>query len=144
MSSPVVRAEIMKRLTTRFPTLVIKDLSAYVSLSDLPSNESGVILLVQFNGGSDDMVNIAGEGNQGWEERGSVSLHYLIPTGFDFTPRLVDMENIRLSLRGSRLGASVVVESVSPFTDQISNALHIDGGWHGWVSYASYNRYVCG
>ena len=144
MSSPQVRSAVMSVLNGTFPTLFIRDLSSYSSIDDLPSNSTGVVLLVQFNGGDEGMINIAGEGNQGWEERGSIALHYLIPTGFDFTPSLSQMEAIRLSLRGMRLQDSVVIESAVPFTDQISNALSLDGGWQGWVSYVSYTRYVCG
>lgn len=134
----------MGLLKGTFPSLMIEDLSSYVSIEDLPQNTTGVVLLVQFLGGSDDMVNIASEGNQGWKETGSVVLHYFIPTGFDFHPHLKEMERVRLALRGMRLKDDVVIESVSPFTDQISSAGRVDGGWHGWVSFIYFNRHICG
>ena len=145
MTTPVVRAAFMKELiSVAPPALDIQDLSKYVSLDDLPSNTTDVTLLLQFMGGSDDMMDIGGEGNQGWSERGTVAMHYLIPAGFDYTPHLVNMEAIRKGLRGRRLDDGVVLESVAPFTDQISNAVRLNGGWHGWVSYVSYNKYDCG
>ena len=144
MSSPTVRNAVMTDLKASFPALDMHDLSEYISIKDIPQNTTGVTLLIQFIGGSEDMVNISGEGNQGWQERGSIAMHFLIPSGFDFTPHLPEMERIRLSIRGKRLSDSVVIESASPFTDQISNAIRIDGGWHGWVSYLSFNRHVCG
>ena len=143
MSSPEVRAAIMDKLVTDFPTMDIKDLSSYVSLSDIGSNLTDTALLVQHVGGSERMINIAGEGNQGWEEDGSAVLHFIIPTGFDFKPYLPTMENIRKSLRGRRLKDDVVIRSVSPFTDQTSNAVRVDGGWHGWSAYVAFYRYQC-
>ena len=144
MASPTVRTAIMTDITASNAGLKVLDMSQFADTSTLPLNDTGVMLLVQFVGGTDDMVDIGGSGNQGWEERGSVALHYLIPTGFDITPHLASMESLRVGLRGKRLGQEVVVEAITPFTDQISSSVEIDGGWHGWVSYASFYRYVCG
>lgn len=142
MSSPEVRKAIMDKIKVDFPALDSHDLSDYISINDLPTNLTGVTLLVQFLGGTEDMVNIAGEGNQGWMENGSIVLHYLIPTGFDFRSYLAEMENIRLSLRGKRLADSVVVQSATPFSDQLS--IRVDGGWHGWASNLYFTRHLCG
>ena len=143
MSSPKVRSAIMDKLVADFPAMNIKDLSSYVSISDVGSNLTDTMLLVQHVGGSERMINIAGEGNQGWEEDGSVVLHYVIPTGFDFKPHLPTMENIRDSLKGRRLKNDVVIRSVTPFSDQVSNAVRVDGGWHGWSAYVAFYRYQC-
>lgn len=143
MSTPAVRQAVMAKIRSEAPTLELHDLSDFVSINDLPATLTGVTMLTQFIGGSEDMITIAGEGNQGWSERGSIALHYLIPTGFDFRPHTAAMETLRQALRGSRL-QDIVLEAATPFTDQISNAVRIDGGWHGWVSFISYYRHDCG
>ena len=134
----------MARVTTLMGAVPVFDLSDFTDLASLPQNDTGPMVLLQFVGASDDMTTIGGEGNQGWEEQGSVAIHYLIPTGFAKTTHITAMEAARVALRGRRLGNDVVIRSVTPFSDQISAAVRIDGGWHGWAAYVSYYRHVCG
>jgi len=144
MSSGGVRAAIKAAFAAQFPTLKAYDLSDYVSLSDLPNtvdNEHYVVL--QFIGGSDDVVSIGGEGNQGWLESGVVAIHLMGQTGFDSAPVIALGDQIRLAMRGRRLG-DVLVESVTTFEDQTGNSVNLDGGIHGWIAYLYYNRYECG
>lgn len=142
MSSPTIRSAIMAEVTRLAGTLPVFNLSDYVSLSDLPVNSTNECLLVDFVASSDRMVTIGGEGNQGWEEDGTIALHWLAPTGFDSDPVLVRADVLRLALRGRRLG-KIVIETVEPFADS-GSPVDVDGGWTGFSTILSYSRNTCG
>lgn len=143
MSSVICRKEIMAAVNALATSYKVIDYSE-VAPDPIPDNQTDSFIIVQFVGGSDEMVDIGGEGNQGWEEVGTVMLHLIMPTGFSTKPLLNLGDNIRTGLRGRRLPNDVVIEAVEPFTDAVGAAIQIDGPWHGFVSNLAYSRYVCG
>lgn len=142
MSSPAIRQAILAEVNRLVAPLPVFNLSDYVSVSDLPVNTTDECLLVDFASAGDRMVTIGGDGNQGWEENGSVALHWLSPTGFDSNPILAKADVLRLSLRGRRLGR-IVIESIEPFMDS-GSPVDIDGGWKGYSSLLYYVHNSCG
>lgn len=118
------------------------NLSDYVSIGDLPLNSTEECLLVDFVTANERITTIGGEGNQGWEESGTVGLHWLCPTGFNAQPILAKAESLRLQLRGRRLG-KIAIESVEPFMDS-GSPIDIDAGWTAYTAYMFYTRNSCG
>ena len=145
MSSVVVRTEVLAAVKALATSYKVIDYSE-VAPDPIPDNQTDTFIIVQFVGGTDEMIDIGGEGNQGWEEIGTVMLHLLAPTGFSSVPTLALGETIRTGLRGRRLGKNkdVVIEAVEPWTDVAGAAIRVQGPWHGFVSNLEYTRYVCG
>lgn len=142
MSSPAIRTAITAEVVRLVPSLQVFDLSDYYSISDLPVNSTGEAILLDFVASSDRMVAIGGEGNQCWEEDGTVAIHWLCPTGFMSGPILTKCDQLRRALRGRRLGR-IVIESVEPFADS-GSPVDLDGGWTGFSSLLSYQHNSCG
>lgn len=138
MSSLAVRQVIRDQLTANWPNTAWYDLSDYVSIEDIPNPETTPFVLLQFVGGTDTMVSIAGQNKaDGYREDGIVYLHYVYPTGFQSMGQLVEMETLRGLFKNRRFG-DVVIENVDPFTDQDGASIEVDGGFHGWSSTMSY------
>lgn len=143
MSSLAARNAINTTLETLAAPWPVYDLSDYQSLDAvLPAIDSESVL-VQYVASDDDMQTIGGEGNQGWEETGTVTIHLVVPTGFASDPTVIKGDEIRTGIRGSRLADGVLVESCSPFVD-FGGGLGIDGAWHGWAANLFYSRNDCG
>lgn len=144
MSSPAIRLAIMTEVSSRAQAQGVNDvfnLSDYVSITELPVNTTQECIVVNFVAANDRMVTVGGDGNQGWEETGTVGIHWLVPTGFDSDPVLQRCEALRLSLRGRRFG-KIYIEEVEPFMDSGSP---VDlTGWTGFSSYLAYTRNTCG
>lgn len=144
MSTPSVRSAILADIQALVPAgLQVFDLSDYHSIRDLPVNTTQQAFLVDFVAASDRMTTIGGEGNQGWEENGTVALHWLFPTGFASAPSLALCEALRVQLRGKRLTDRVAIESVEPFADS-GSPIDIDAGWTAFSSLMFYSRNTCG
>ena len=143
MSSGKARAVINEAVVdAAYPTPVF-DLSDYVSLEDCLGSIDSEAVLVQYVASDETMVSIGGEGNQCWEETGTVVIHYVIPTGFISAPAVEKCDLIRYDLRGMRLSREITVESMTPFVDfGISQGL--TGQWHNWVSSMFYVRRLHG
>lgn len=145
MSSPDVRTAINAAVTAAAAPIQTFDLSDYVSLEDCLGSINSQAILIQYVASGERVASIGGEGNQGWEEDGSVVLHYVVPTGFDSGPVTAEGEAIRVQLRGMRLDPKIVIESCDPFTDFGAGSTGLYGGaWHGWASNLYYVRRDCG
>ena len=142
MSSKVVRDALNQAMTTLAAPYPVFDLSDYVSLDEVLASISSNSVLMQYVVAGDDMVDIGGEGNQGWEETGSVAVHIVTPTGFASGPVVTKGDEIRVGIRGRRLAGDVLVESCTPFTD--FGAGGVNGATHTWVANLFYSRRVCG
>ena len=145
MSSPDVRTAINAAVTAAAAPIPTFDLSDYVSLEDCLGAIDSKAVLVQYIATGERVATIGGEGNQGWEEDGSVVLHLVVPAGFASAPVTAEGEAIRVQLRGMRLTPKVTVESCDPFTDFGAGSLSMyPGAWHGWASNLFYVRRDCG
>ena len=143
MSTPAVRTAILAAINAAVPTgMAVFNLSDYTSISDLPLNTTQEALLVDFVAASENMTTIAGEGNQGWAEDGTVAITWIAPTGFTSGPILTKAEALRVALRGRRLN-KIVLESVEPFRDSGSQ-VGVNGPWTGFGSLINYTRHDCG
>ena len=142
MTTPAIRQALIAYITPLVAPLQVFDLTEDTSVADLPVNSTQECLLVDFIAASDSMVTIGGEGNQGWEQDGTVALHWLMPTGFAVAPVMAKSETLRLALRGRRIG-KVALESVEPFM-QSGSPIGIDGGWTGLSSLIYYTNYSFG
>lgn len=144
MSSADVRQQVfsaVEALAAPWPTY---DTSDYINLEDILQNNTDSCVLVQFITADDVMASIGGEGNQGWEESGTIVLHLMVPAGFTSDAAVTKGEELRNGLRGSRLGR-ITLESVEPFTDFGAGATGMYGGaWKGWASNMFYVRRDCG
>lgn len=143
MSNPDVRQAIMTEVAAQVAPLPCFNLSDYASVQDLPANTTEECVLVDFIASNDRMITIGGDGNQGWEESGSVAIHWLCPTGFLSLPILQKAEAVRLKLRGRRLARNLVIEAVDPFADA-GSPVDIDSGWTAYSAYLFYTRNSCG
>jgi len=145
MSSPDVRTAINAAVTSAAVPIPTFDLSDYVSLEDCLGSIDSKAVLIQYVTSGERVATIGGEGNQGWEEDGSVVLHYVVPSGFDSGPTTAEGEAIRLQLRGTRLAPGITIESCDPFTDFGAGSLGMYGAaFHGWASNLFYVRRDCG
>jgi len=143
MSSKATRDAINAAVVAAAAPWATFDLSDYESASDVMPLIDSQAVLIQYVIADETMMNIGGEGNQGWEETGSVTLHLLTPTGFDSAPLIDKSDEMRLALRGRRLG-QVVIESVSPFVDFGAGSAGIDGAWKTYSSSLYYYSRDCG
>lgn len=143
MSSPYVRDRILPEITALVAPIPVVDLTGYTSLDELGDNAdvNNRVVLVDFIVADDSFADIGGEGNQGWRERGTVQVHWMVPKGFEHGPDLTNAESFRQSLRGRRLD-DVTIEAMSPFTDAASPIE--DSGWTSFISMLSYLYNTCG
>lgn len=142
MSSRQARDAITSAVEAAADPLDVYDLSNYVTLDDCLGEIDSEAVMVQYNAASEEMVTIGGYKNQGYEETGSVSIIYIVPTGFDSDPTVDRCDDIRESLRGSRLTENVIIETVDPFTDMPAGLY--GGRFHAWVSNLFYSKHDCG
>jgi hypothetical protein len=145
MSSSDVRTAINAAVTAAAAPTPVFDLSDYVSLEDCLGDIDSEALLIQYVATGERVASIGVEGNQGWEEDGSVVLHLVVPTGFNSAPVASKGDAIRYQLRGMRLDPKIVIEACDPFTDFGGGSTGLYGGaWHGWASNLYYVRRDCG
>lgn len=145
MSSLEVRTAITDAVTTAATPLPVFDLSDFVTLEDCLGDIDSKCILIQYITSSERIASIGGEGNQGWEEDGSVVLHFVVPTGFESDPIVAEGDNIRTQLRGKRLTPDLTVEACEPFTDFGAGSTGLYGAaWHGWASNLYYVNRKCG
>ena len=144
MSSKPVRDvifNVVEAAASPWPTF---DLSDYHDFNDVLSNIDTQAVLLQFVTADEQMVTIGGEGNQGWEESGSVVIHLVTPTGFDSGPVITKGDEIRHALRGTRPAPSITIESIAPFVDAAGDSVGVEGAWHGYAAPLIYVRRDCG
>ena len=143
MSSYTARYVINEAVTAAANPLPVFDLSDYVSFEDCLSQIDSQAVLVQYVASDETIQSIGGEGNQCWEETGSVVIHFIVPTGFDSDPVVQICDGLRYSLRGKRLSKEITIENMSPFTD-FGVGEGVNGAWHGWASNLYYVRRLHG
>jgi hypothetical protein len=143
MSSQEVRTAIIDAITPLVAPWPVFNVSDYQDIEEILLGINAQTVLVQFVVANETQQNIAGEGNQGWEEDGSTVIHLIVPTGFDSTPVIVKGEEIQKGMRGKRLPNGVTIETMSPFVD-FSGSIGVDGAVHGFASSLFYNRRDCG
>lgn len=119
-------------VTTAASPIDTFDLSDYITLEDALGDVDSQAVLIQYIAADEIPVTIGGAGSNGYEETDSVALHYIVPTGFDSDPAVIQSDTIREALRGQRLTPEIVVESMSPFID-MPDGLYA-GAWKAWVS----------
>jgi hypothetical protein len=144
MSSGPVRDAINEAVAVAAAPWQTFDLSDYVTLEDCLGEIDSHAILIQYTAAGEDIVTIGGEGNQGYEETGSVVLHMVVATGFASAPTIQKGDEIRLALRGRRIEPSVTLEQVDPFTDFGQGTGLYGGAWHGYASNIFYSRRDCG
>lgn len=142
MSSEDVRDAIKAAVVEASAPTSVFDLSDYVSLEDCLSEVDSEAVLIQYVAADEEVASIGGYGNQGWEQTGSVVLHYMVPVGFESKPNVQKGDSIREYLRGKRLTRKIVIESCTPFSD--GGGGMYGGSWKGWLSNLFYVRRDCG
>jgi len=143
MSSQSVRTAVFGAVEALANPWPVFDLSQYESIDDILPNVLSETVLIQYIVADDQVQNIAGEGNQGWEETGSITIHMVVPTGFDSDPVVDKGDQIRIGLRGRRIAPDILIESCSPFVD-FGVGGGINGAVHQWASNLFYSRRDCG
>ena len=143
MSSQVIRTAVKSALEAAAAPWTVHDLSDYQELESINMGATTSTVLIQFVASDETMMNIAGEGNQGWEETGAATIHVLTPVGFDSGPILDKCDEIRLAMRGKRVD-SVVMESCSPFTDFGGGSIGIEGAYKTFSASLFYYNRDCG
>ena len=143
MSSQSVRDAINEAVAAAALPLETFDLSDFVTLEDCLSQVDSQAVLIQYVASDESIVTIGGQGNQGYEETGSVVIHLVTPSGFDSAPIVAKGDEMRLALRGRRLDDSVVLEQVDPFTD-FGGGAGYSGAWKGWAANIYYYSRDCG
>lgn len=144
MSSGLARQAITGEVTTLANPWPTFDLSDYQTIEEVLPNISATSVIVQYVVSDDTLQSIGGEGNQGWEESGTATIHLLVPTGISSDSAVSKGDEIRLGIRGKRLSNGVVVESCSPFVDFGGGAFGVNGSVHSWAANIYYTRYTCG
>lgn len=144
MSSEAVRDALKAAITPLADPWPVYDLSDYLSIEQVMDTVSTEAVLLQYVVADDEVQTIGGEGNQGWEETGTVTVHLILPTGFTSDAAVDKGDTIRLGLRGSRIASDTVVESMSPFVDFGAGGIGVNGALHGWASQLFYYRRDCG
>ena len=145
MSSLDVRQAITAAVETAASPVPVYDLSDFISITDILAEVNDQVVFVQYVVSDEVFSSIGGEGNQGWEQTGTVVIHIVVPTGFESDPIVQFGDSIREYLRGKRLTSAITIESCEPFTDFGAGATGLYGGaWHGWASNLFYRRRDCG
>ena len=132
MSSNIVRQAVNQAIADAAAPWPTFDLSDFVTMQEALSDVDSTAVFIQYVSADDSMVTIGGEGNQGFEETGSIILHVVVPTGFDSSPIIDKCDAIRLAVRGRRLSDDVTVEQFSPFTDFGVGLGLYPGAYHGY------------
>lgn len=144
MSSAAVRTAIKAAVEAAAAPWDVLDLSDYLSIDDALSNASDQAVLIQYVVADEQIASIGGEGNQGWEEEGSVVVHLVTASGFASSSIVTKGDAIREALRGSRLTSNITIESCEPFTD-FGTATGLYGGTvKGWAANLYYRNRSCG
>lgn len=144
MSSRAARQAITDAVTVVAAPWPVFDLSDYQTIEELLPNISAESVIVQYIISDDVVQTIGGEGNQGWEESGTATIHLIVPTGFGSSKTVDKGDEIRIGIRGKRLANGVVVESCSPFVDFGGGGFGVNGSVHGWAANLYYTRNTCG
>lgn len=144
MSSGLVRQAIEAAITPLANPWQVFDLSDYETIEQVLPEISSNSVLLQYVIADDVVQTIGGEGNQGWEESGTVVVHLILPAGFDSSAAVNKGDEIRVGLRGRRLNSEVVIESCSPFVDFGGGGFGVNGAVHGWAANVFYTRNTCG
>ena len=145
MASGDVRIALNQAIADAAAPTLTYDLSDFVNLEDCLSQIDSEAVLIQYTAVGETVASIGGEGNQGWEQTGSVVLHYMVPTGFDSGPTIIKCDDLRVELRGTRVTSKLIIESCEPFTDFGGGSEGLYGAaWHGWASNLFYVRRDCG
>jgi hypothetical protein len=134
MSSNIVRQAVNQAIADAAAPWPTFDLSDFVTMDEALSEVDSNAVLIQYTAAGDNMVTIGGEGNQGYEETGSIVLHVVVPSGFDSSPVIDRCDAIRLAVRGRRLADDVTVEQFDPFTDFGVGLGLYPGAWHGYAA----------
>jgi len=142
MSSSEVRQAINTEVTTLASPWPVFDISDYTTLAEVLDSLSGEAVLVQYVVADDQMQTIGGEGNQGWEETGTVVIHLIGPTGFSSDSSVSKGDSIRNGIRGRRVAPDILIESCSPFVDFGGSG--VNGAIHTWSANLFYSRRDCG
>lgn len=143
MSSPEVRQALNAVIETLAAPWDVFDMSDYYNLEEVLSFNKAEVVLIQYVVAGDDIQTIGGEGNQGWEETGSVTLTLAVPTGFSSDSVVSKGDTIQKGIRGRRIAPDVVVESCTPFVD-FGGGGGVNGAVHLWSANLFYSRRDCG
>lgn len=143
MSSQAARTAINAAVVAAAAPWPVFDLSDYNTIEEVLATIDAQAVLVQYVIAEDTMMSIGGEGNQGYEETGTATLHLVTPTGFDSSPVIDKGDEIRLAIRGRRSG-QVVIESCSPFVDFGGGSSGIQGAWKSYSGSIYYYSRDCG
>lgn len=142
MSTPDVRAALLAQVATLVSPVPVFNLSDYVGIDDLPLTGVDMCVLVDFVASSERIATIGDTDSLGFEETGTVAIHWLAPTGFASAPTLTQAEALRRALRGRRFG-DIIIESVDPFADA-GSPVDREGRWTGFSSLLFYSLHSCG
>jgi hypothetical protein len=140
MSTPTVSTAIsgyIEPLVAPLPVFILED---YISLDDLPSVSQ--CLLLGFTVSDEQITTIGDTDSLGFEEFGTVVIHWLYPTGFDSESIRTAAETLRLSLRGRRIG-DIIIEGVEPFK-QARSLVDEHSQWTAIASRLDYSLHSCG
>ena len=143
MSSEAVRQAVFTAVSEAAAPWSTYDLSDYLEIGDVTPGPTSHTVLVQYATADEQQMNIAAEGNQGWEETGVAVVHVLTPVGFDSLPVIQKCDEIKKAIRGRRVG-SVVMESCTPFTDFGGPAIGIEGSFKTFSASMFYYNRDCG
>lgn len=142
MSTPSVRTTLLTEITALANPTPVFNLSDYVTLEELLATQTDRCVLVDFAASSERIATIGDTDSLGFEETGTVAIHWLAPTGFQSTPTLDLAEAMRVDLRGRRFG-KIRIESVDPFADA-GSPVDRKGLWTGFTSLLFYSLHSCG
>jgi hypothetical protein len=143
MSTPAVATAIIAQITTLVSPTPVFNLDEFTSLSDLPSS-TGQCVLVDFAVATERISSIGDPDTLGFEEEGTIEIHWLYPRGFsDITTTVkASAETLRKALRGRRIG-DIIIESVHPFV-RAGSPIEPDSRFAGFRSLLSYSLNSCG
>ena len=142
MSSESVRNAIKSAVETLAEPWQVFDASDYVSLDDMLRDISAHSVILQYIIADELPITVGNGAVHGFEESGTVTIHLVVPTGFDSEPVVQKGDEIRLGLRGRRLTTDLVIESCSPFVD-FGGGFGVNGSVHGWASNLYYTQHSC-
>lgn len=137
MSSVAVRTEVTDWLNANYSATPWFDMSFHYDIDEISANQRDPFMLVQFISAGENISSL-GPGNC-WREDGGISFHVCGPVGGDTMALLAICEGLQNSLKGRRLGVTVI-ESVSPPTD--APGATIDGWQGNWHSFSMFSAYV--
>lgn len=140
MSSPEVVTVLIDEISSLVSPVPVLDLDEYTRLDDLPGDAQECVL-VDVAASTERISSIGDPDSLGFQEDGTILLHWLYTNGFPAAPVKAKAAALRLALRGRRIG-EVWIEAVHPFK-RAGTSVDLSSRFSAFTAILSYSTNTC-